>query len=58
VGIRDETVFVIGGVFSPQEGETLAEMGFEGVFPPGSRREEILSCLRRAVERRRPQADT
>ena len=52
-GIRDETVFLIGGVFSPEDDKTLRQLGFEGVFPPGSTRDEIVTGLTEAVARRR-----
>jgi methylmalonyl-CoA mutase C-terminal domain/subunit len=52
-GIREETVFLIGGVFSPEEGEALRDLGFAGVFPPGSTRNEIVTGLTEAVARKR-----
>lgn len=52
-GICEDTVFVIGGVFPPDDGSRLEALGFEGVFPPGSTREEILSGIRRAMERKK-----
>ena len=45
----DRIVFLIGGVFSPQDAEELAEIGFDGVFPPGSTRNAIVSGLRQAL---------
>jgi methylmalonyl-CoA mutase C-terminal domain/subunit len=47
-GLINRIVFLIGGVFSPQDAEELAEIGFDGVFPPGSTRDAIVSGLRRA----------
>jgi methylmalonyl-CoA mutase C-terminal domain/subunit len=48
-GLINRIVFLIGGVFSPQDAEELAEIGFDGVFPPGSTRDAIVSGLRRAL---------
>ena len=54
-GIKDSTVFVMGGVFPPQDEPKLEEMGFSGVFPPGpkSTRENIVSCIEAAVSAKR-----
>jgi methylmalonyl-CoA mutase C-terminal domain/subunit len=49
VGLRDEIVFLIGGVFSPQDAKELETLGFDGVFPPGSTKEAILTGLRKAL---------
>jgi methylmalonyl-CoA mutase C-terminal domain/subunit len=50
-GIKERTVFVLGGIFPPQDVPMLKEMGFSGVFPPGSgsTREKIISCIKDAV---------
>ncbi len=50
-GIFDSTVFVIGGIFPPEDEPDLKEMGFDGVFPPGdgSSREEISTVIKDAV---------
>jgi methylmalonyl-CoA mutase C-terminal domain/subunit len=48
-GLINRIVFLIGGVFSPQDAEELAEIGFDGVFPPGSTRDAIISGLRQAL---------
>ena len=48
-GLINRIVFLIGGVFSPQDAEELAEIGFDGVFPPGSTRDAILSGLNQAL---------
>lgn len=54
-GIKDRTVFVIGGIFPPHDEPKLEEMGFSGVFPPGpkSTREKIVSCIENAVSIKR-----
>ncbi len=47
--LRENTVFLIGGVFSPEDGRELERMGFDGVFPPGSTREMILGGIEKAL---------
>jgi methylmalonyl-CoA mutase C-terminal domain/subunit len=47
--IRDKIVFAIGGVFPPRDVPKLREIGFDAVFGPGARGEEIHSFVRRAV---------
>jgi methylmalonyl-CoA mutase C-terminal domain/subunit len=49
VGLKDDIVFLIGGVFSPQDAAELGNLGFDGVFPPGSTREAIVTGLREAL---------
>lgn len=48
-GIRDRTVFLLGGVFPPRNAAKLREMGFSGTFPPSSTKSEIVSCIENAV---------
>ncbi len=48
-GIKDRTVFLLGGVFPPQNAARLRAMGFSGTFPPSSTREEIVACIRSAI---------
>ena len=47
--LKDEFVFFIGGVFSPEDAETLLKIGFDGVYPPGSTQEAIVSGLHDAL---------
>lgn len=47
--LKDEFVFLIGGVFSPQDAEELIRLGFDHVFPPGSTQEAIVSGLQEAL---------
>jgi methylmalonyl-CoA mutase C-terminal domain/subunit len=47
--LKDEFVFLIGGVFSPEDAEELRNIGFDAVFPPGSTREAIVSGLENAL---------
>jgi len=58
-GIKDRTVFVMGGIFPPQDEPKLKEMGFSGVFPPGpkSTREKIVSCIENVVRSKRSAGD-
>jgi len=51
-GFKDAFVFLIGGVFAPEDGEELVKTGFDGVFPPGSTRETIVSGLKAALSRK------
>ena len=48
-GFKDELVFLIGGVFSPEDAEELAKIGFDGVYPPGSSRSAIVTGLKEAL---------
>jgi len=47
--IKDRTVFLLGGVFSPRNAPKLREMGFIGLFPPSSTKEEIVSCIQNTL---------
>jgi len=46
---KKELVFLIGGVFSPDDAEELAKIGFDGVYPPGSSRQTIVTGLKEAL---------
>ena len=48
-GIKDNTVFLLGGIFPPKNTPKLKEIGFSGIFPPSATREEIVSCIENAV---------
>ena len=48
-GFKDELVFLIGGVFSPEDADELEKIGFDGVYPPGSTRETIINGLKAAL---------
>lgn len=52
-GIKANTAFLLGGIFPPKNMSKLKEIGFSGVFPPSSTREEIVSCVEKAVAARR-----
>jgi methylmalonyl-CoA mutase C-terminal domain/subunit len=49
-GIKDKIV-VVGGVIPTRDIPSLKEMGVGGIFPGGSRFEEIVGFIREAVER-------
>ena len=57
-GIKESTVFVMGGIFPPQDEPKLKEIGFSGIFPPGPRstREKIVSCIEDAVRKLNPKS--
>ncbi len=54
-GFTQELVFLIGGVFSPEDAKELAEIGFDGVYPPGSSRDTIVNGLKKALAEKRLQ---
>ncbi|CAB1060392.1 hypothetical protein D1BOALGB6SA_5158 [Olavius sp. associated proteobacterium Delta 1] len=47
--LKDEFVFLIGGVFSPEDAEELLSLGFDDVFPPGATQDTIVSGLQKAL---------
>jgi methylmalonyl-CoA mutase C-terminal domain/subunit len=49
-GFKDEFVFFIGGVFSVEDAAELIKTGFDGVYPPGSTREAIVTGLYEALD--------
>jgi len=52
-GFKEELVFLIGGVFSPDDAEELARIGFDGVYPPGSSRLAIVNGLKEALAKKK-----
>jgi len=48
-GLKEELVFLMGGVFSPEDADELEKIGFDGVYPPGSSRQTIVSGLNKAL---------
>jgi len=57
-GIKENTVFLMGGIFPPNDAPKLKEMGFSATFPPSAAREEIVSSIKNAVAvKRRVGAD-
>ena len=48
-GIKDSTVFLMGGIFPPKDMPELKKMGFNGLFTPGATPGEIVSCIKQAI---------
>jgi methylmalonyl-CoA mutase, C-terminal domain len=44
-GIKDRVVFLIGGVFPPSDKDRLESIGFDGVFLPGAKGDEIAAMI-------------
>ena len=55
MGLKEELVFLIGGVFSPEDADELVKIGFDGVYPPGSSRSAIVTGLKEALADKRLQ---
>ena len=51
--LAQEFVFLIGGVFSPEDADELLRIGFDNVFPPGSTQDAIVSGLYDALAAKR-----
>jgi len=51
-GIKDNTTFLLGGIFPPKDAPKLKEMGFSGTFLSATK-EEIVSCIENAVASKR-----
>ena len=51
-GIKDHTVFLMGGIFPPKNMPKLKEIGFSGTFLAATR-EEITACIEEAVAAKR-----
>jgi len=47
--LQNSVVFVIGGVFPPEDTTRLQEIGFDAVFTPGATREEIVHSIEEMV---------
>jgi len=47
--VKDKVVFIIGGVFTPNDYNELMNLGFDGIFGPGATGEEIYNFIRKAV---------
>jgi methylmalonyl-CoA mutase cobalamin-binding domain/chain len=45
-------VFLIGGVFPPDDTIRLKEFGFDAVFTPGATRDEIVLAVQGLVEKK------
>jgi methylmalonyl-CoA mutase, C-terminal domain len=52
-GIKNRVIFLLGGIFPPENAQKLKELGFSGTFPPSTTGEEILNCIEEAIENQR-----
>lgn len=43
--LMDKVVFIIGGVFPPEDNFTLKKIGYDAVFTPGAKRDEIVLSI-------------
>ena len=50
--LTDSVVFVIGGVFPPDDTRRLKEIGYDAVFTPGATRAEIVLSIADLVEKK------
>ncbi len=51
--IHEQTVFLIGGVFPPQDTKRLTDAGFDGVFTPEATSTEIIAAVQDLVQKKR-----
>ena len=51
-GIKDNTTFLLGGIFPPKNVPKLKDIGFSGVFLSASK-EEIIACIEKAIANKR-----
>jgi methylmalonyl-CoA mutase, C-terminal domain len=52
-GIKDDTVFLIGGAIPDGDVIKLKDMGFDGVFTAGARANDIITEIEMLTERKR-----
>jgi methylmalonyl-CoA mutase C-terminal domain/subunit len=52
-GIKESTVFIMGGIFPPKNAPELEKVGFSATFPPSSTKEDIVSSIKNAVASKR-----
>ncbi len=50
-GIKDNTVFLLGGIFPPEYSPQLKEMGFDGTFLTATQ-EEIVECIENSLDKK------
>ena len=50
--MADDMVFVIGGIFPPDDTVRLKEIGFDAVFTPGATSEEIVLSIKQMVAKK------
>ena len=51
-GIKDNTTFLLGGIFPPKNISKLQEIGFDGIFLSATK-EDIVSCIEKAIANKR-----
>jgi len=51
-GIKDNTVFLLGGIFPPKDMPKLKKMGFNGTFLAATK-EDIVSCIKKSLAAKR-----
>jgi methylmalonyl-CoA mutase C-terminal domain/subunit len=51
-GIKESTVFLIGGIFPPKNIPEMKKMGFSGTFLAATR-EEIVACIKESLAAKR-----
>jgi methylmalonyl-CoA mutase C-terminal domain/subunit len=51
-GLKDGTIFIIGGIFSVEDHQKLKDTGFDDVFTAGATRDEIVGSISRLVRAR------
>ena len=51
-GIKDNTAFLLGGIFPPKNIPKLKDIGFSGVFLSATK-EEIVACIEKAIANKR-----
>ena len=54
-GIKGHTVFLIGGIFPPEDVPMLKDIGFSGAFLSATK-EDIVSCIEKALASRKTPA--
>ena len=48
-GVKDNILFLLGGIFPPGDVPKLKQIGIHGTFPPGATKEEISGFIENAV---------
>jgi methylmalonyl-CoA mutase C-terminal domain/subunit len=48
-GVKDNMIFLLGGIFPPAAVPELNKIGVNGTFPPGATKEEMSSFIKNAV---------
>jgi len=56
--LAESVVFVIGGVFPPDDTLRLKEIGYDAVFTPGATRDEIVRAIEELVADKRNGGET